>query len=256
MKTGEKLSLCLLLLIVFAGSVAAQELITNVYGRNIHSLNGKWNAIIDLYDQGQRMKIYENRQPEGNIDFYEYAFEGGLRLNVPGDWNSQSPELKYYEGTVWYARHFDAKRLADKRQFLYFGAVSYRCKVYLNGKEIAEHEGGFTPFQVEVTDLLKDGDNFLAVEVNNRRTKDAIPAMAFDWWNYGGITRDVLLVKTPRTFIEDYFIQLDKNAPDRIIARVRLSDKKAGEKVTVAIPELKINAELTTDVQKERRKPC
>ena len=80
----------------------AQELITNVYGRNIHSLNGKWNAINDLYDQGQRMKIYENRQPEGNIDFYEYAFEGGLRLNVPGDWNSQSPELKYYEGTVWY----------------------------------------------------------------------------------------------------------------------------------------------------------
>ena len=73
-----------------------------------------------------------------------------------------------------------------------------------------------------MTDLLKDGDNFLAIEVNNRRTKDAIPAMAFDWWNYGGITRDVLLVKTPRTFIEDYFIQLDKNAPDRIIARVRL----------------------------------
>ena len=210
MKIGKKLNLCLLLLIAFAGSVAAQELITNVYGRDIHSLNGKWNAIIDLYDQGQRMKIYENQQPKGNTDFYEYAFEGGLRLNVPRDWNSQSPELKYYEGTVWYARHFDAKRLADKRQFLYFGAVSYRCKVYLNGKEIAEHEGGFTPFQVEVTDLLKDGDNFLAIEVNNRRTKDAIPAMAFDWWNYGGITRDVLLVKTPRTFIEDYFIQLDK----------------------------------------------
>ena len=100
-----------------------------------------------------------------------------------------------------------------------------------------------------MTDLLKDRDNFLAIEVNNRRTKDAIPAMAFDWWNYGGITRDVLLVKTPRTFIEDYFIQLDKNAPDRIIARVRLSDKKAGEKVTVAIPELKINAELTTDAE-------
>ena len=56
MKTGKKLNLCLLLLIAFAGSVAAQELITNVYGRDIHSLNGKWNAIIDLYDQGQRMK--------------------------------------------------------------------------------------------------------------------------------------------------------------------------------------------------------
>ena len=70
MKIGKKLNLCLLLLIAFAGSVAAQELITNVYGRDIHSLNGKWNAIIDLYDQGQRMKIYENQQPKGNTDFY------------------------------------------------------------------------------------------------------------------------------------------------------------------------------------------
>ena len=57
MKTGEKLSLCLLLLIAFAGSVAAQELITNVYGRIINSLNGKWNDIIELYDQGHRMNI-------------------------------------------------------------------------------------------------------------------------------------------------------------------------------------------------------
>ena len=245
MKTGEKLSLCLLLLIVFAGSVAAQELITNVYGRNIHLLNGKWNAIIDLYDQGQRMKIYENRQPEGNIDFYEYAFEGGLRLNVPGDWNSQSPELKYYEGTVWYARHFDAKRLADKRQFLYFGAVSYRCKVYLNGKEIAEHEGGFTPFQVEVTDLLKDGDNFLAIEVNNRRTKDAIPAMAFDWWNYGGITRDVMLVSVPDAFIRDYFIRLGKDSDDRIDADVQLAGAAAGTAVRIEIPELNVDRTVT-----------
>ena len=80
MKTGEKLSLCLLLLIAFAGSVAAQELITNVYGRNIHSLNGKWNAIIDLYDQGQRMKIYENRQPEGNIDSTNMRLKAGCVL--------------------------------------------------------------------------------------------------------------------------------------------------------------------------------
>ena len=90
------------------------------------------------------MKVYRNQSPKGNTDFYEYSFQGGLRLNVPGDWNSQTPELKYYEGTVWYARHFDAKRLTHKRQFLYFGAVNYRCRVYLNGAEIGSHEGGFT----------------------------------------------------------------------------------------------------------------
>ena len=66
----------------------AADLIQNVYGRDIQSLNGKWAAIPDLYDQGERMKIYENNKPTGKTDFYEYSFEGGMRLNVPGDWNS------------------------------------------------------------------------------------------------------------------------------------------------------------------------
>ena len=144
---------------------------TNVYGRDYTLLNGKWNVIVDLYDQGRKMEVYRNRKPQKPEEFYEYSFEGGLRLNVPGDWNSQTPELKYYEGTVWYARHFDADPQPGERQFLYFGAVSYRSKVYLNGELIKEHEGGFTPFEVEVTGKLKQGDNFLTVQVNNRRTE-------------------------------------------------------------------------------------
>ena len=247
MQIRRKTIVYMLLLILFAESAMAQNLITNVYGRDVRSLNGKWNAIIDLYEQGRGMKVYRNQSPKGNTDFYEYSFAGGLRLNVPGDWNSQMPELKYYEGTVWYARHFDAERLVGKRQYLYFGAVSYRCRVYLNGTEIGSHEGGFTPLQIEVTDLLNEGDNFIAIEVNNRRTKDAIPAISFDWWNYGGITRDVLLVTTPQTYLEDYFIQLDKESPNRIIAKVSLSDKKAGEKITVSIPELKAGIDMLTD---------
>lgn len=243
----KKFVILSLALAALAWDASAQELMTHVYGRDVRSLNGKWNAIVDLYDQGHRMEVCKNRQPQGNTDFYEYAFEGGLRLNVPGDWNSQTPELKYYEGTVWYARHFEAHREADKRRFLYFGAVSYRSRVYLNGTEIAAHEGGFTPFQVEVTDLLKEGDNFLVVEVNNRRTKDAIPAMAFDWWNYGGITRDVLLVTTPQTYIKEYFVRLDKTQPDKLIATVQLSAPKAGEEVTVDIPELNTAFRLQTD---------
>lgn len=146
--------------------------------------------------RGKKNKIYLNKKPENKTDFYEYAFENGLRLNVPSDWNSQMPELKYYEGTIWYARRFDVAKDSGGRLFLYFGAVSYRCRIYLNGQEIAQHEGGFTPFQVEITDAVKEKNNFLAVEVNNTRRVDAIPAMAFDWWNYGGITRDVFLIRT------------------------------------------------------------
>lgn len=231
--------------------VVAQQNMTNVYGRRVQSLNGKWDAIVDLYDQGRKNKIYLNKKPESKTDFYEYSFENGLRLNVPSDWNSQLPELKYYEGTIWYGRKFDTVKESNGRLFLYFGAVSYRCRIYLNGKEIALHEGGFTPFQVEITDVVKEKDNFLAVEVNNTRQVDAIPAMAFDWWNYGGITRDVFLVSTPKVFIDDYFIQLDKTEADKINVHVKLSDKLANSSITIEIPELQLTQTLKTDAQGE-----
>ncbi len=237
---------CMMLLSV-ASVLRAQQLMTNVYGRDCRSLNGKWNAIVDQYDQGGRMKVFENRKPEGKTDFYEYSFDGGLRLNVPGDWNSQTPELKYYEGTVWYARHFDAEAVRGRRQFFYFGAVSRCCTVYLNGDSIMSHEGAFTPFQVEVTGKLKSGDNLLVVEVDNRRTPQAIPAMAFDWWNYGGITRDVFLVQTPQNYIDEYFIRLDKDNPKRILADVSLAEAVAGEKIRLTIPGLKTTVEMSTD---------
>lgn len=227
----------------------AADLIQNVYGRDIQSLNGKWAAIPDLYDQGGRMKIYENNKPTGKTDFYEYSFEGGMRLNVPGDWNSQSKELKYYEGTVWYQRTFTAKAEPGTRRFLYFAGVSTRCNIYLNGKKIISHEGSFTPFQIEVTNALKDGENLLVCEVNNNRRVDAIPAMSYDWWNYGGITRDVMLVTVPTQYIADYFVRLEKGKKDVIALSVSLSEAVAGKKITVKIPELKVNCEMTTDAQ-------
>lgn len=226
---------------------SAQELLVNVYGRQYTLLNGKWNAIIDPYQQGRKTAIYRNRALKDKADFKEYAFEGGLRLNVPSDWNSQNPELKYYEGTMWYARKFEINKKSDENLFLYFGAVNYRCRVYLNGTLIGSHEGGFTPFQFNVTNVVKEGGNFLAVEVDNTRTADAIPALSFDWWNYGGITRDVMLVHTPKNYIRDYFIQLDKYDSDRVHAEVQLSAQNAGQLVKIEIPELKIANKVFTD---------
>ena len=117
----------------------------------------------------------------------------------------------------------------------------------MNGEKIASHEGGFTPFQVEITDKVKQKDNFLVVKVNNTRTTDAIPAMSFDWWNYGGITRDVMLVSVPQSYIKDHFIQLDKVQSNLIRAKVTLSEAKPGINVQVAIPELGIRQNMTTD---------
>ena len=226
---------------------AATDYIQNVYGRQIQMLNGKWGAIVDQYDRGLKKKIYANPHPKGKTDFYEYDLDGSSRLNVPGDWNSQRQELRYYEGTVWYGRHFTARREAGKRQFLYFAGVSQRCNVYLNGQKLASHEGAFTPFQVEVTEALKDGDNILVVEVSNQRLKDAIPALQFDWWNYGGITRDVMLVTLPNRYISYYQVQLDKHQPDLIHAKVCLSEAVAGETICIEIPEVKQSIKLRTN---------
>jgi len=225
----------------------AQTAMTNIYGRNARSLNGKWEAIIDLFSDGFERKLYLNQKPVKDTEFIEYSFENGLRLNVPGDFNSQLPELRFYESSVWYKRDFQLSKSADKRYFIHFGAVNYKADVYLNGKVLGSHEGGFFPFQFEITDIVNHGSNFIVVHTNNARSADAIPALKFDWWNYGGITRDVFLTETPATYIHDYTIQLEKNSMKRIVASVKLSGANPKQQVEIEIPEVKIKQTLTTD---------
>lgn len=227
----------------------AKATITNAYGRDALSLNGHWNIIVDQYDQGRKMKIYENSTPQRPEEFYEYSFFGGQRLTVPGDWNSQMEELKRYEGTIWYGRHFNTEKTQGRRKILYFGGVNYLTNVYLNGEWIGAHEGGFTPFEIDVTDKVKDGDNFLVVEVNNTRNESAIPAMAFDWWNYGGITRDVMLLNVAENYVKDYFVRLRPGTTDTIDIDVAMAEEKPGVKISVAIPELGTTSEATTDAR-------
>lgn len=225
----------------------AETPIANAYGRDTYSLNGEWHAIIDPYERG-RWDMWKNRKPQNNNEFREFSFDEGLTLNVPGDFNSQMPELKYYEGTVWYGRYFDIPAPAEgEKLYLYFAGASYATDVFLNAEPIGRHEGGFTPFQFDITDKVRDKDNFIAVAVNNARHPDAIPAMNFDWWNYGGITRDVFIVRVPEKHIKDYYIRLDKNDPELIHADIVLSEKQSGETVTLQIPELKVARSVTTD---------
>jgi beta-glucuronidase len=222
-------------------------LIANVPGRSVQSLNGVWRTIVDPYETGLSARFYEDRKPKDKRDLVEYDFDASPILNVPGDWNTQRLDLFFYEGPVWCKRSFTYSKREGMRTFVHFGAANYMARVYLNGTKLGEHEGGFTPFDFEITNTVRDGDNFLIVEVNNVRRPDGIPSLNNDWWNYGGLTRDVDLVDVPQTFIRDYFVQLAKGSTTQVAGWVQLDGAKQSEHVTIEIPEARIKQDVTTD---------
>jgi len=168
-------------------------------------------------------------------------------MNVPGDFNTQMCELTYYEGTVWYKKAINYTKKPDKRVFIHFGAVNYRADIYLNGKYLGSHEGGFTPFQFEITDEIQNGENSLIVKVNNQRLKDGIPGFGFDWFNYGGITRDVNLIETNNSFIEDYHLQLKKHSDKEVLGWIKLNGSTQSQTIMVKIPELGVDYKTTSN---------
>ena len=250
-----------MLLLLAAFTVSAQEpypQIVNIPGRSAVCLDGSWKYIVDVYNTGA-MDYRANPVPDrssffADRSFYsdqtrlvEYDFDYAKEIAVPGDWNTQRAELYYYEGAVWYRTKVDCHPEAGKRYFLYFGAANYQTVVGLNGRRIGSHEGGFTPFNFEVTDRLNDGPNSIVVNVDNTRHLDAVPTVNSDWWNYGGITRSVYLVETPETFIRDYSVQLKKGSKDVLEGWVQLDGPAAAQEVSVSIPELKVSKKVIAD---------
>ncbi|MFK3737552.1 glycoside hydrolase family 2 protein [Massilia sp. TN1-12] len=246
-----------------AAAAAASRIappIQNIQGRSHVSLNGRWSYIIDPYETGyydyRRMPFdasasgkggfYDDRKPKDKTEWAEYSFDLAPTLKIPGDWNSQAERLQLYEGTVWMRQVFDAEPKEGKHYMLYFGAVNYEAHVYLNGKKLGVHRGGFTPFQFDVTGLLAKGRNVVVVKADNTRHQEAIPTLNTDWWNYGGITRDVLLAELPSTYIADYKVQLAKGDPGRIAGYVQLAGAAPAQQVTVTIPEAGIRATVRT----------
>ena len=257
MKNFSKLFLFLSL---FGLHSQAQELIQNIQSRKNLSLNGKWNYIVDPYQNGyfdyRRQAFDESKTGGGGYyddkkaganELIEYDFDHSPTLDVPADWNSQVEKLSLYEGAVWYRRKFNANPIPGKRYMLYFGAANYKAHVYLNGKKLGVHEGGFTPFQFEVTQNLKAGENSVVVMVDNTRQQDQVPTINTDWWNYGGLTRDVLLAELPDTYISNYKVQLAKGNLNKIEGFVQLTGTNAPQKVSVNIPEAAVKFSVNTD---------
>ena len=160
-------------------------------------------------------------------------------IKVPGDWNTQKPELFYYEGLLWYEREFDFHPKAAHAVFLHIGAANYAAHVFVNDVHVCDHEGGFTPFDCDITSAVKDGSNSTVIAVENVRALDRVPTIKSDWWNYGGLTREVSIVEVPETFIDDESVHLTKTGD--IEGDVHLTGATAGMKATVRIPALHVD---------------
>ena len=268
MKRLFNLVLTLVLGSLFPTSMVADTLplVGNVLNRKTTSLNGDWNYIVDVQEEGYydyRMNptqwgFFRDAKPQRPEDLIEYDFDASPVMHIPSDWNTKDERLFFYEGTVWFKKSFDFHPTQGRRTLLYFGAVNYDCHVYVNSKKVGHHIGGFTPFNYDVTDLLVDGENTVIVKVDNKRHAEDVPTQIFDWWNYGGITRDVLLVSVAPLYIENYSLQLQKplqmkgnqpNAQQQVQFEVNLNKAEAGKQVTLNIPELKINKTLTTNAE-------
>ena len=228
-------------------------LLVDVDHRPAMSLDGPWHYIVDPYRGGWGSNTDEpgphgyaantHYVPGGPLQ--EYDFAKAPVLEVPGDWNSQRENLFYYEGLLWYQRDFTYHPKPHTHTFLHIGAANYAAHVFVNDTLVCSHEGGFTPFDCEISSVVKDGPNFVVIAVDNQREVERVPTLKSDWWNYGGLTRDVSVVEVPDTFIDDAVLHLTNTG--EIEGFVHVTGGAAGARVSVRIADLHVDQNAVTD---------
>ncbi|MCL2180524.1 MAG: hypothetical protein FWB83_05300 [Treponema sp.] len=225
------------------------SILVNTAGRKTESLNGKWSFAADLYDTCRRQGWFrqERLNAEGRELPLDFDWESHERITVPSSWNLQKPELYYFEGFGVYSRTFRyAPRVKGERLLLRFEGAAYRTTVFLNGKIIGTHDGASTPFNADITDIVKE-DNRITVSVDARRSPLRLPMENTDWFNYGGIYRDIYLVRLPSAYIKDWFVRLSPDDASVILADVytlNSDGSSSNGKAFIEIPELGICQEI------------
>ncbi len=178
-------------------------------------LSGPWHWSIDPYRDGMAgfhgdpAGFGHRRYDDHDVDavtraqpnaLIEYDMQRSPTAPLPSSWLIHDPTLRHYVGLMWYQRTFRVESTIGQRAFVQVGAANYRASVFVNGTLVGTHEGGFTPFNFEITPLLRAGENQITIGVDSEPSWDTVPPPVTDWENYGGCTRAVRVMGTPATF--------------------------------------------------------
>ncbi len=165
-------------------------------GREVYSMNPAWRFHKGAME-GAETKEFNDK------DWTVVSLPDGIEY-LP----TEASGCINYQGEVWYRKHFmpDAA-LKGKKLFLHFEAIMGKSKVFVNGKLLTEHFGGYLPVIVDVTDVLDwNGDNVIAVWADNSDDPSYPPGKAqdvLDYTYFGGIYRDCWLIAHNNVFITD-----------------------------------------------------
>jgi len=189
------------------------------------SFNGNWKYKCDIKQSGEQ-------ELWNDLNFIKESWSKLPNCKLPACWNTieEGGTLPYdrYEGFFWFFYQFALEKLEEEEDyFISFKGINYYCKVWMNGTYLGEHQGGFLPFQLSIPTKILGKNNFIAVEVENFRKFDRIPSMQFDWYNWGGIYRDVDFLVLSKKRIEWLHIittEIDSDSA-RLLIKYKLTQK-------------------------------
>lgn len=214
-------------------------------GRETVSLNGTWKYAVDQYDTCLRQRWFRERYVDerGFTVPVDFSFDTWPEIELPVCWNVVRPEFIIYDGSMVFTKKFTFDKKDDETVYLRIGAANYICRVFLNGTYIGMHRGGSTPAFFEVTELLQ-AENRILIAADSTRRPEQVPTENTDWFNYGGVYREIELVRVPKVHIKDFRIAL---VPDRTYRNIQVKVTLSQPVTAVAkvcIEELGIKTEV------------
>ncbi len=221
--------------------------------RKRRKLDGSWQWVIDQHERviGEAAGFVDDSRT-GFVDTLEPP--DWRRMRVPGNWNMEVESLRHYDGAVLFQREFETSPPPKgRRLFLCFEGSFYQTRVWLNGRPVGQHDGGFTPFEFDITGQVRNGKNRLNVWVDSGRRAERLPCRVTDWFNYGGIFRSVYIEEREADHIASFFCYYEDG---KIRVEIETAGRRRGA-AHVLIPQLKIDHKVKIHNRRGRAAiPC